>query len=97
MARLPKPELLGVVEQSILDAGWRYLCLTPATEHPARYSLFRDGPSSIVRVYIWNLTPGGKNRPLDEWRIQVTGVSHFEPETEGKTRRALRTAPPRLR
>lgn len=85
MARLPKPELLGVVEQSILDAGWRYLCLTPATEHPARYSLFRDGPSSIVRVYIWNLTPGGKNRPLDEWRIQVTGVSHFEPETDGKT------------
>ena len=85
MARLPKPELLGVVEQSILDAGWRYLRLTPAAAHPARYALFRDGPSSIVRVYIWNLTPGGKNRPLDEWRIQVTGVSHFEPERDGKT------------
>lgn len=23
-------------------------------------------------VYLWNVTPGGNNRPTDEWRIQVT-------------------------
>ena len=85
MPRLSKPDLLRVVEQSILDAGWRYLRLPTAAEHPARYSLFRDGPSCIVRVYIWNLTPGGKNRPLDEWRIQVTGVDQLQPEIDAKT------------
>lgn len=23
-------------------------------------------------VYLWNVTPGGNNRPADEWRIQIT-------------------------
>ena len=38
-----------------------------------------------VRVYIWNLTHGGQNRPEDEWRIQVTGIERFKPELRGKT------------
>ena len=84
MARLPKPQLFAAVERAIIDGGWRYLRL-PASEHPVRYALFRDERRVVVRVYIWNLTPGGKNRPLDEWRIQATGVNEFEPEESGKT------------
>ena len=84
MARLPKTQLLAAVERAIIDGGWRYLRL-PASEHPAHYALFRDEQRVVVRVYIWNLTPGGKNRPLDEWRIQATGVDEFEREESGKT------------
>ena len=85
MARLPKPELLAAVERAVLDGGWSYLHLSAPTEHPARYSVFCGDQSFAARVYIWNLTPGGRNRPLDEWRIQVTGVDQFLLEENGKT------------
>lgn len=85
MTRLPKPQLLAAVERAVLDNGWSYLCLSPSAEHPGRYSVFRGEQSFVVRVYIWNLTPGGRNRPVDEWRIQATGVDRFQPEANGKT------------
>ena len=85
MARLPKRDLLATIERAILDSGWSYLHLSAPTDHPARYSVFRGDQSVAVRVYIWNLTPGGKNRPLDEWRIQATGVDQFRLEEDGKT------------
>jgi len=35
---------------------------------------------------VWNLTHGGgKARPTDEYRIQITGVNQFEQEIGGKT------------
>lgn len=85
MARLAKAELLATVEQAILDGGWCYLCLGPTADHPARYSVFNGEQSHEVRVYIWNLTPGGRNRPPDEWRIQATGVDRFLSDTNGET------------
>lgn len=85
MPRLNKAELLAVLERAIRDGGWTYLHLSSSTEHPARYSVFRGEHSHVVRVYIWNLTPGGRNRPSDEWRIQATGVGRFEAEPSGKT------------
>jgi len=37
-------------------------------------------------VYVWHLTHGGgKARPKNEYRIQITGVDHFEPLHGGKT------------
>lgn len=85
MARLAKPQLFSRMERAILDNGWRYLALSPPAEHPARYLIFQGERRFTTRVYIWNLTPGGRNRPRDEWRIQATGVDRFEPERSGKT------------
>ena len=85
MARLSKKKLLAIVERAIHESGWSFLCLPPAGSHPATFQIYRENESHRVRVYIWNLTPGGKNRPVDEWRIQVTGVRHFEAEPAGKT------------
>lgn len=85
MVRLGKSELLATVEQAILDGGWRYLCLGPSGDHPARYSVFLGEQRHDVCVYIWNLTPGGRNRPLDEWRIQATGVGRFLAEANSET------------
>ena len=85
MARLPKPQLFSRLERAILDNGWKYLSLSPPAEHPARYLIFQGEQRFTTRVYIWNLTPGGTNRPHDEWRIQATGVGRFESEPSGKT------------
>ena len=85
MARLAKRRLLQVVENSIRECGWNLLYVSAVGTHPARYRIYRDGRSHQIRVYIWNLTPGGTNRPEDEWRIQVTGIDRFEPELDGKT------------
>lgn len=85
MARLSKAQLLHVVENAIRESGWNFLYLSPTGTHPAQYHVYRDDQSYRTRVYVWNLTPGGQNRPKDEWRIQVTGIKRFEPESEGKT------------
>lgn len=85
MARLTKSQLLHVVENAIRESGWNFLYLTPTGEHPARYQIYRGDSGYRARVYIWNLTHGGQNRPADEWRIQVTGLDRFAPEIGGKT------------
>ncbi|MEW6401955.1 MAG: HNH endonuclease [Chloroflexota bacterium] len=48
--------------------------------------VYRDNESYRVKIYIWHLTHGGgKARPKDEYRIQITGVDRFEPLQGGKT------------
>lgn len=85
MARLNKRQLFHVVENAVRESEWRFLHLSPAGEHPARYQAYSGDRSHRVRVYIWNLTHGGQNRPEDEWRIQITGVERLEPEIGCKT------------
>ena len=85
MARLRKPELLNVVERALRDDGFNILHLSQPGTHPGRYQVFRGDQTYRLCVYIWNLTHGGRNRPVDEWRIQVTGIDSFQPEPGGKT------------
>ncbi len=84
MARLSKRELLNLIDQAIVDSGWNVLYLSD--RHPFRLQIYQGDASYCVRIYIWNLTHGGgAARPQDEYRIQITGVSSFEPEIDGKT------------
>ena len=85
MARLSKAQLLKVVELALLKDGFNIMYLSQPGTHPARYQIVRGHQTHRLCVYIWNLTHGGQNRPVDEWRIQVTGVRRFEPELGGKT------------
>ena len=85
MARLGKRQLFAVLETAILDGGWRQLRLSPAGQHPARYAVYNAERRMAIRAYIWNLTPGGRNRSPHEWRVQATGIDGFEQETGGKT------------
>lgn len=79
-----KQQLLERVITAIRACDWQYLLLK--TDHPFRLRVFRDRESYNVRIYIWNLTHGGgPARPADEYRIQITGIDHFEPERDGKT------------
>lgn len=77
MKRLQKRELLFKVEDAIRASGFNVLYLS--SEHPASYRIYDGSYSRAVKVYIWNISHGGKNRPDDEYRIQVTGVHKFEP------------------
>lgn len=86
MARLSKRLLFEKVVWAIRGCGWSVIYLSKLSDHPFRIRMFRDTETYTVRVYIWNMTHGGGHaRPADEYRIQITGVSRFEAEPEGKT------------
>lgn len=91
MPPLRKPTLFKLFEDAIRKSGSSFLRLTGVGKHPGGYQIIGDTGSYRVRMYIWNLTPGGKNRAPDEWRIQPTGLqeiggqTRFIPEAEGKT------------
>ena len=73
-APLRKQDLLQRVLAGVEASGWQALVVDRS--HPFGLRLFRrEDPGFIsLRVYIWNCTPGGKNRPLDEFRVQLTGT-----------------------
>ena len=77
MARLSKSKLFTQVEEAIRLSGWSLLYLGKKGRQPARYRIYRDGQAYLVKLYIWNITSGGKSRPVDEYRIQITGVRKF--------------------
>jgi hypothetical protein len=85
MARLKKSDLVDLALQAIADAGWTVELLTDPGEHPARFRMLRGGVEHLIRLYIWNLSHGGKSRSEHEFRIQITGIEQFEPEPGGRT------------
>jgi len=85
MARLHKQKLLRFFEESVKAGGGKLRLLSAPGDHPAKYDAVCAGFAGKLNLYIWNLTPGGKSRPKDEWRIQVTGVSKFEQKAGVKT------------
>jgi putative restriction endonuclease len=86
MARLRKHELLDRIVEAVFDSGWSVLHLSSINEHPFRLLIYSAEEAYRVRLYIWNLTHGGgRARPKDEYRIQITGVTHFEQTSGEKT------------
>jgi putative restriction endonuclease len=88
MARLSKPNLLGIIVHSFQESGWNVL--VPNNSHPFGLQIYDSVNSNSrglrLRVYIWNITHGGgAARPTNEFRIQVTGIAQFQPEPQGKT------------
>lgn len=79
MARHRKYELLDIIVESINDCGWNVLYIGDISQHPFVLRIFNDTNNYNLRIYIWNLTHGGGSaRSNDEYRIQITGVDHFE-------------------
>lgn len=71
--RLSKEELLKKVLEAIQTCGWRFR--VKRVDHPFRISVSKDEIYDDLRIYIWNVTHGGgEARPVDEYRIQLTGV-----------------------
>jgi len=76
--KLSKKELLDRVLAAVDASGWQALVVDNL--YPFGLRLFRrEDPQFIsLRIYIWNCTPGGKNRPADEFRVQRTRVLNVE-------------------
>jgi putative restriction endonuclease len=86
MPRLTKSQLFERVERAITDSGWNILYLSPQTGNPRRFQIHKGEESYRLRIYIWNMTHGGgRARPHDEFRIQITGINKFEAEVGGTT------------
>lgn len=81
-----KFDLLDVIIQGITDDGWNIIYLSDPRFHPFRLKIYRNEELYNLKIYVWNLTHGGgAKRPTDEYRIQITGVTKFEQEPNGKT------------
>jgi len=86
MTRHNKYNLLNQIIKAITDSGWNILYLDSLDEHPFHLQVYRDDDNYRIRIYVWHLTHGGgKARPKNEYRIQVTGINHFEPMIGEKT------------
>ena len=83
MARLTKPQLLQKLIAATAQSGWSVI-IQSAT-HPFKLLFSKDDEVESVVAYIWNVTPGGRNRPADEFRIQITGVTTIDQVAGSKT------------
>ncbi|GBD12576.1 hypothetical protein HRbin24_00585 [bacterium HR24] len=81
---LSKRDLLDRVLTAIELSGWDALIISD--EHPFLLRASKPPSELMLRVYVWNLTPGGPRsvRPEDEWRIQITGIQQLS-LTPGET------------
>ena len=84
MAVLSKEQLYQKVAEAIKDCGWSVTSESDKSQQPVRIEIAKGGNTNILRIYIWNLTHGGKSRPENEFRIQVM-VDRFEEESNSKT------------
>ena len=85
ITRLSKQILISKATDAMEACGWSVEMLTEEGTHPARFILSQDGVNHVVKLYVWNLSHGGKSRSQDEYRIQITGIETFEPEQNGRT------------
>ena len=85
MARLTKKALIAHAVSAIAASGWTVTYLTDTGTHPVRFTMEKEGVEHTVRLYIWNLSHGGRTRSEEEFRIQVTGIDQFEMEPGGRT------------
>jgi putative restriction endonuclease len=69
--KLKKKDLLSRVQTAVPNS---YSAVITGTGNPFLLDVLAEaGERKRYRVYIWNLTPGGRNRLDNEYRIQRTG------------------------
>ena len=86
MAKHKKYDLLDVIVRSINDSGWNVLYVSDISQHPFVLKIYNNEESYLLRIYVWNLTHGGGvARAAEEYRVQITGVDHFDQNTGEKT------------
>lgn len=85
-SRHRKFDLLDNIVQAVNESGFNVLYVGDTDNHPFLLKIYTKNESHLLRIYIWNLTHGGgKARPVDEYRIQITGVTLFERRKGEKT------------
>ncbi len=86
MPGMSKAELFEVVVNAVGESGWNVLYIAPPSTHPFHMQIYRGEEGYRLRIYIWTLTHGGgRARPADEYRIQITGVDQIQATAGEKT------------
>ena len=83
MARLSKQELLARILDAASQSGGNVFVRN--ARHPFQMSIWNEYQAKVLRIFIWNLTPGGPPtvRSSTEYRIQLTGIGDFLVLPEG--------------
>jgi putative restriction endonuclease len=76
MANISKNEIFKRFLIGLGTGGYNYTVVK--RNHPFKVRLLYEDNVVLLKVYCWNLTHGGgEKRPIDEYRIQITGVGEF--------------------
>jgi putative restriction endonuclease len=81
---LDRRKLNAKVIEAVQSSGWNVLYGSPLDALPFTVRMYGEGESYALRIYIWNLSHGGKTRHADEYRIQVK-VDRFQQVSGQKT------------
>lgn len=72
MTQLSQPELLARITFGLSASSAGYSVLEASKPFLVSLTNFSDVPEMPFRIFIWNITHGGKSRNPNEFRIQVT-------------------------
>jgi len=81
--RLSKPKLRDVILDALEMSG--YTIQNAGHTHPFAIEVSTSTREERLLVYAWNITHGGKGRAVEEYRIQITGVSQISLKKGYKT------------
>lgn len=69
---LPARNLIELFTSHLETLGATVIVQDDPGRKPVHIRVIAFGQPLDYIVYLWNVTPGGNNRPTDEWRIQIT-------------------------
>lgn len=76
MPALPPKQIVQAIEEAFAESVAFGFLVSEAQAHPRKFYVTAGEASFPVWIYIWTLTHGGgRARPADEYRIQLTSVA----------------------
>lgn len=73
MPILDRKGLNSKIIEAVQTCGWNIIFGSLLTNSPFDIRIYKDNESINLKIYIWNLTHGGRTRSEDEYRIQLKG------------------------
>lgn len=68
-------QIVEAVLDAIQQSGQAGVLISGIRQHPRKFSVTApDGTQTVLSVYAWTLTPGGRPQLEHEYRIQMTSV-----------------------
>lgn len=80
MPAIPPRRIVQTILQAIEASGSHGLLVSGIRGHPRQFRLITEDGQVTIWVYIWTITPGGRDNLPDEYRIQMTTVVPPLPE-----------------
>lgn len=86
MPQIPPEQLVRAISDAIAASGYVGNLASPVRQHPRRFLVVGQNVQTVISVYAWTLTFGGRPALAAEYRIQMTSVQSPLPmATDGPT------------